>query len=182
MKYRMITTGAMALAMCVANISAYAADTTYDGKVSKVTDQSLVLTNSEGQEQTLTIQEDTIISLDGKTCELKDLTTGLKVRVTTEQGAEKIASIIEAIKSNETFANTHDGKFVSMSGKKFVMTDANGDEHSHTLMTNAKVTCDGKPCKMGALKAGMKIRVTTTKNNQKNVIQIEALDQNAKFV
>lgn len=182
MKYRMITTGAIALTMCVVTLSAYAGETTYDGKVSSVNDQSLVLTNSEGQEQTLKIQEDTKISLDGKTCELKDLTTGLKVRVTTEQGAEKVASTIEAIKSNETFANTHDGKLVSMNGNQFVMTDENGKKHSHTLMTNAKVTCDGKPCKMGTLKAGMKIRVTTTQNNQNNVIRIEALDQNAEFV
>jgi len=182
MKYRMITMGAMALAMCVANISAYAAETTYDGKVTKVSDQSLELTDSEGKELTLTIQDDTKISLDGKACELNDLTIGLKVRVTMEQGEEKIVSIIEAIKSNATFANTHDGKLVSMTGNTFVMTDENGKKHSHTLMTNAKVTCDGKPCKMGTLKAGMKIRVTTRKNHQDTVIQIEALDQNTEFV
>ena len=182
MKYRMITLGAMALAMCVANTSAFAAEKTFDGKVTQVSGQTLELTDLEGKELTLTIQDDTEITLDGKTCGMDDLKPGMKVRITTQQGDEEVASMIEAIKSNATFANTHDGKLVSMSGNTFVMTDENGKKHSHTLITNAKVTCDGKPCKMGSLKAGMKIRVTTRKNNQKAVIQIEALDQNAEFV
>lgn len=170
------------MALCLANINAFAAETTYDGKVSKVTDQSLVLTNSEGQKLTLTIQDDTKITMDGKTCKMQDLKVGMKVRVTSQQGKEKVASIIEAIKSNSTFANTHDGKLVSISGNTFVMTDENGKKHSHTIMTNAKVTCDGKSCNMEDLKAGMKIRVSTRKSNQNTAIKIEALDQNAEFV
>lgn len=132
------------MALCLANINAFAAETTYDRK----------------------------------TCKMQDLKVGMKVRVTSQQGKEKVASIIEAIKSNLTFANTHYGKLVSISGNTFVMTNENGKKHSHTIMTNAKVTCDGKSCNMEDLKAGMKIRVSTRKSNQTTVIKIEALDQN----
>jgi hypothetical protein len=41
------------------------------------------------------------------------------------------------------------------------MTDNNGKEHSHMLATDARITCDGKACRLTDLKPGQKIRVTT---------------------
>jgi len=70
--------------------------------------------------------------------------------------------------------NTHTGKVVSVSGNKLTMTGKDGKEHSHTLADNAKVTCDGKECKLSDLKAGFEVRVTT-KDDDKNVAtRIEA--------
>lgn len=78
--------------------------------------------------------------------------------------------------------STHEGKVVSMAGDKLVMTGKDGAEHSHVLTASAKLTCDGKICKSEDVKAGMKIRVTTTKKDDKQTVtRIEALDKNTSF-
>lgn len=182
MKVFILSLATMAVAMCVASASAFAADTTHDGKVVSITDTELVMTNQAEEEYTLTLSEKTSVTLDGTACKAKDLKAGTKIRVTTQSGEETVATKIEAIRKNATFANTHDGKLVSMSATSFVMTGKDGKEHSHTLATDAKVTCDGKPCKMGDLKAGMKIRVTTSQTDKNSAINIEALDKDAEFV
>lgn len=76
---------------------------------------------------------------------------------------------------------THDGKVVSVTGDTMVMTDKDGKEHTHTVAADAKVTCDGKECKIKELKPGMKIRVTTKKDDKKAATRIEALDKNEDF-
>jgi hypothetical protein len=76
---------------------------------------------------------------------------------------------------------THDGKVVSITGDKIVMTGKDGKEHTHTLAESAKVTCDGKDCKLSELKPGMKIRVNTSKDDKKVATRIEALDKNEDF-
>jgi hypothetical protein len=76
---------------------------------------------------------------------------------------------------------THVGKVVSVTGVKLVMTNKEGKEHSHALTAESKITCDGKVCKAEDLKAGTKIRVTTSKD-AKVVTCIEAIDKNTSFV
>ena len=81
-------------------------------------------------------------------------------------------------------APKHDGKVVSVSGDTIVMTnkdDKDGKEHSHTLSADAKVTLDGMACKAEDLKAGMRIRVTTKKDDKKVATHVEALDKNPGF-
>ena len=77
---------------------------------------------------------------------------------------------------------THDGKVVSTSGDDLVMTGKDGKEHTHTLAADAKVTCDGKVCKLKDLKAGMKVRVTTKADDIKTATKVEALDKLDAFV
>ena len=38
--------------------------------------------------------------------------------------------------------------------------ETKGKEHSHEVVKDAKITCDGKECKLSDLKAGTRIRVT----------------------
>ena len=76
---------------------------------------------------------------------------------------------------------THDGKVVSVTADTIVMTGKDGKEHTHALAADAKVTCDGKECKLKELKPGMKIRVTTKKEDKKEATRIEALDKNEDF-
>ncbi len=76
---------------------------------------------------------------------------------------------------------THEGKVVSITEDKLVMTGTNGEEHSHALTAAVKLTCDGKVCKCEDIKAGMKIRVTQKNDADKTVTKIEALDQNVDF-
>ena len=76
---------------------------------------------------------------------------------------------------------THHGTFVSASGDQLVMKGKGGKEHSHTLGADAKVTLDGKASKAADLKAGMKLRVTTKKDDNKVATHVEAIDKDANF-
>jgi len=76
--------------------------------------------------------------------------------------------------------STHDGNVVSVAGEKLVMKSKDDKEHTHTC-ADAKVTCDGKVCKLEELKPGMKIRVTTKNDNKKAATRIEAIDKNEDF-
>jgi hypothetical protein len=58
------------------------------------------------------------------------------------------------------------------------MTDLQGQEHSHTLTANAKLTLDGKACEAADLKPGTKIRVTTRGGDQSVANRIEGIDKN----
>ena len=60
------------------------------------------------------------------------------------------------------------------------MKDKDGKEHAHEILPTTQVTCDGKPCKLTDLRAGLKIRVTTKKGD-KTPLKIEALDKNKAF-
>lgn len=59
-------------------------------------------------------------------------------------------------------AKTHDGKVVSVTDEKLVMTDKDGkNQHNHMITGAAKVMLDGKIVKITELKAGDSIKVTT---------------------
>ncbi|MGD9858172.1 MAG: hypothetical protein AB7U20_24780 [Planctomycetaceae bacterium] len=78
-------------------------------------------------------------------------------------------------------SNTFEGKVVSVTANKLVMTNKEGKEYSHTLAKDAKLTCDGTACKAEDLKAGRRVRVTTNKDDRNVAIGIEALNKNADF-
>jgi len=65
---------------------------------------------------------------------------------------------------------SHNGKVVSVEGNKLTMTDTAGKEHSHTVAADAKISCNGKVCKLADLRKGTLIRVTT--NDAKQVVAI----------
>lgn len=80
----------------------------------------------------------------------------------------------------------HDGTVISVTAEKLIMKGKakEGDlakEHTHMLADNAKVTCDGKECKLEDLKAGQKIRVTTKTGDSTMATRVEALLKNAQF-
>lgn len=78
-------------------------------------------------------------------------------------------------------AVNRDGTVVRVSGGELTMTDEDGKEHKHPLAADVEVTCDGKVCQAAALKAGMRIRVTTGSDAPHAATRIEALDKNAAF-
>jgi hypothetical protein len=75
----------------------------------------------------------------------------------------------------------HDGKVVSITGNELVMTSKNGQEHSHTLTADAKLTLDGKTCNADDLKPGTRIRVTTEGSDKSVANRVEGLDKNLDF-
>lgn len=76
---------------------------------------------------------------------------------------------------------THEGKVVSATGGRLVMTDRDGKEHTHLLAPDAKVMLDGKTATAEDLKPGMRIRVTTPRNDMRTAIRVDALDRNKDF-
>ncbi len=76
----------------------------------------------------------------------------------------------------EEKAGTHEGKVVKAEAGKLTMTDKEGKkEHTHAVPADAKVSCDGKECKLEELKAGSTVKVTTEKKGDKVVVtKIEA--------
>lgn len=186
MKYRMFSLSATALALFVLCAPAFAAEkeveeATYDGKLVSITSSELVMINKDGKEHSHPLTADAKVSLDGKVCKPEDLKAGMKIRVTTKANDAKIATRIEAIDKNESFASTQDGKVVSVTSSKLVMTNKAGKECSLVVADDAKVTLDGKACKSEDLKTGMKIRVTTLKSDQGVAIIIEAIDKDSEF-
>ena len=160
-------------------------DGTHDGVLVSISGDKLVMTaGKEGKEHSHTLARDIKLTLDGKACKAADLKAGAKIRVTTRGGDKQLATQIEGLDKNAEFAvsNRHEGKVVSISGKKLVMTGVEGSaEHTCTLTTDAKVTCDGKVCKPADLKAGMRIRVTIDSAIPHSATQVEALDKNEDF-
>lgn len=71
---------------------------------------------------------------------------------------------------------THEGKVVKAEAGKLTMTDKDGkNEHTHAVPADAKVSCDGKECKVEDLKPGSTVKVTVEKKDDKAVVtKIEA--------
>jgi hypothetical protein len=80
--------------------------------------------------------------------------------------------------------NSHTGTVVSFDGKKLVMKDKDGKEHTHNVTDTTELMIDGRKSDVSTfktLKEGTKIRVWTDKNDATKVTKIEALDKNADF-
>jgi len=69
-------------------------------------------------------------------------------------------------------AGTHDGYVVKAGDGKLTMTTAKGarEQHTHMVAADAKITCDGKECKLEDLKAGDHIKVTEEKTGDKKAV------------
>lgn len=86
-----------------------------------------------------------------------------------------------ALAAKDDERNTHDGKVVSITSNKLMMTSKDGQEHSHTLTADAKLTLDGKTCKAADLKPGTRIRVTTQGADNNIANRIEGINKNPDF-
>jgi hypothetical protein len=71
---------------------------------------------------------------------------------------------------------SHEGKVVKAEPGKLTMTDKEGKkQHTHAIPPTAKVTFEGKACKLEDLKPGAAVTVTTEKQEDKVVvISVEA--------
>ena len=156
-------------------------ESTHDGKFVSLTGNKMEMTSYKGKEHSHLLAFEAKVTCDGNECNASDLKPGMKIRVTTLNGDKRVATHIEALDKNQMFANTHDGKFVSLMGKKLEMTDAKGKEQSHTMAKDSAMTVDGMACKAENLKAGMKIRVTTDKNDASIATRVDAIHQETEF-
>lgn len=158
-------------------------DQPMDGTVVSISGDKLTMTSKEGKEHSHTIAANVTVTCDGKTCAAADLKPGMKIRVTMDTTDRHAASRIEALDQDAAFASSsRDGKAVSVTGEKLVMTNMEGaDERTYTLAAGIRITCDGKDCKAADLKPGMRIRVTTDNAEPPAATRIEALDSDRDF-
>ncbi len=184
MSNRMFSMAAVAVTMFFSSPAWAAKDAkevSHDGKFVSAKEMTFVMTAKGGKEHSHTLATDAKVTCDGEACKLADLKAGTKIRVTTKHDDKKVATHVEAIVKDAMFAHTHDGKFVSIKDHKLMMTGPKGKEHSHLLSDDATMTCDGKACKVDQIKAGMKIRVTTSREDGNHATHVEALDKDTDF-
>jgi hypothetical protein len=167
----------------VKDMAAPSARKTIDGTVVRVSGDNLTMTTKEGKEHSHALAANVQVTCDGKTCTATDLKAGMRIRVTTDTADRHAAARIEALDKDAAFASSsHDGKAVSITGAKLVMSNMEGaEEHTYTLTADIKVTRDGKVCKAADLKPGMRVRVTTENAEPQAATRIEALDNNQGF-
>jgi hypothetical protein len=65
--------------------------------------------------------------------------------------------------------NVVEGKVVKVAGGKLTIVDKDKKEHTCTVSKDAKVTCDGKACKLADLKEGVTVKVTVEKKEATKV-------------
>jgi hypothetical protein len=74
-----------------------------------------------------------------------------------------------------------DGHFVSLSGGRLVRMDSSGQQHTHLLAADTRVTCDGRVCRPNELEAGQRIRITNDSRDPKIVARVEVLNTHDRF-
>jgi flagellar hook assembly protein FlgD len=89
------------------------------------------------------------------------------------------AAAVAADKVDKPADNTHSGVVVSVSDGKLTMADKDGkNEHAHSVAKDAKITCDGKECKLDDLKKGETVTVTTKDGDPTVAVKIDATSPN----
>jgi len=65
----------------------------------------------------------------------------------------------------------HQGKVVTAGKGQLTMTSMTGDnQHTHDVAADAKVTCEGQPCKLDSLQAGDVVTITLGQKDGKSVV------------
>ena len=71
--------------------------------------------------------------------------------------------------------NVAEGKVVKVVKDKLTIVDKDKKEHSCTVAKDAKITCNGKVCKLEELKEGVSVKVTVEGKGEKaTATKIEA--------
>lgn len=156
----------------------------YDGSVVEQRKAGgIVVRDGAGVDRVHLLMDHTIIVLDGASCAQTALKPGMRVRITTQNAWGELTDRIEAIDSAPAFAPERtDGSFVSLEGNCLMMSCGVGImDQACTLMDGAKVSCDGTVRRAEELRAGMRIRITTSDADARKVIRIEAIDRNHGF-
>lgn len=103
--------------------------------------------------------------------------SALALGVTLAMGAGIVTRMAQAAPPAEkASANIHEGTFMSATGHDFKVKGTDNKEHQYTLTADAKVTDhSGKVIKLGDVKSGEKVRITTKDGDAKLVLKLECL-------
>jgi hypothetical protein len=122
------------------------------------------------------------LSVDTDKFQADSKTAVANVQGVGRQLKDKVAGPGEKSTGGTLASSSHDGKAVSITKDKLVMTNSTGaEELSYTLTVDSRVSCDGKICNAADLKPGMRVRVTTENAESHTATRIEALDNNRDF-
>lgn len=79
------------------------------------------------------------------------------------------------VSADDKDQKVHEGKVVKVDEGKLTMADKDGkNEHTHIVPATAKISCNGKACKLQDLKKDFPVRVTTTTGADQRVLKVEA--------
>lgn len=192
---RSLTVVAVGLALAMyAAMPAMAAET-HAGKVVEAADGKLIMTDNDGKNRhTHTVPTTATITCDGKACKLEDLKAGFGVTVTIDKnadGKELVTKVVATSKKagtkasvsfedKEKSAPAFEGKVVEAGDGRITVTDNNGgNRQTWEVPATARITFDGKACKLEDLKEGYAIKVTTEKNvdGKTLITRIEAMNK-----
>lgn len=101
--------------------------------------------------------------------------------MSTTKEQQRMAAQDAGVSKSEPLFQTFEGKVISVIDNKLMLRNKDGDEHSHILAKDVKVTCDGNVCLAENLKSGSRIRVTTKKDDRNVATSVESLDKNVEF-
>lgn len=73
------------------------------------------------------------------------------------------------------------GEVVRIGNDQLIVADQYGKQRTHTIASDAIVTCDGVVCTVMDLGPGMRIRISTKEYARDVAVRIEAIDRHEKF-
>jgi len=76
----------------------------------------------------------------------------------------------------------HDGIVMAVNGMTLSVRSLGGREYEYDVRPSAQITCDNILCSLGAIKPGMRVRVTTKNNQLRTALRVEAIARNLDFV
>lgn len=76
----------------------------FTGILFSLNETNLVMTNKKGKSKSLTFSKNLKSSCNGIPCETKDLKTGRKIRVTTQESDHNVAMVVRSIDNKSGFA------------------------------------------------------------------------------
>jgi len=106
MMYRTLSVAALASALLVSaavSTAKAAGENTHDGKLVNIIVSKLTMTGDDGMVHSHTLAANVKSTLDGKECQIEDLKSGMRVRVTLDNEADRQVTRIEALDKKPEF-------------------------------------------------------------------------------
>jgi hypothetical protein len=122
----------------------------------------LTVKDRDDKEHVYDLANNPAVTSDGKAVKVTDLKAGQKVVLAFDNNRQ--VNKIEA-------GDFHEGTFVKAEDNKLFMKGLDNKDHMHEMIPNTPVTCDGKSCKAGDLKAGTVIVVALGTDRKVNRIE-----------
>ncbi len=142
----------------------------FEGKIKSInSDEKEIVVKIDNKEKLFELTNDTVIKVDGKIAEIKDLDKGMKVEITVEDD-EVVKVYAKSIEEDST--ENFKGKIESIdSDKKEIVVKIDDKEKLFELTNDTVIKVDGKITALIDLYKGMKVEIVV---KDKEVIEVYA--------